>query len=163
MFLRMRGPAGTINDPVAVLARTRRRHRRGLYNANCCSQPPAPRDAQHVDPVAAELVENPIQQSNEAGKPIWSGRQRGSADARDIKSNDPNVGIDFVHERLQQLQTRPDTVRYHQRRSRRITGAEGRPHALLTHSDVASHFPAFHEIGVGPGSSGTARCWRPQQ
>jgi hypothetical protein len=71
MFFRIWGPAGTISDPVAVLASTRRRPR-GLSNANCRASAPAPRDAQHVHLVAAQLIQDPIQRSDEAGKSIGS-------------------------------------------------------------------------------------------
>ena len=79
-------------------------------------EPAAPRDAQDVGLLMAELVEQAGQQRRQRDQVVRDGRGRRAADTRHVKPDDPSPRIERVDERLEQFQAGPEAVAEQQRR-----------------------------------------------
>ena len=94
-------------------------------------QTAAPGDAEDVEPVVAELVEEPPEEARQQCEVVGHLGCGGTPDAGYVEPDHLDPRVDLVDERLEQVEAGPDAVAEHQRRP----GCGARPHG---HANVVA-------------------------
>src|SRR6266540_1052736 len=87
----------------------------GMLEGDLLREPTAPRDAEDVEPVVAEPLDEPDQEVGQHREVVRQSRHRRPADSWYVEAHDLDPRIEHGHERIQQVEAGPDAVAQHQR------------------------------------------------
>ena len=115
----------------------------------------APGEAEHVDPVVAQLVEHPPEHPGQLRETVGQRADRGAADAGGVEPDDVDAGIQGINQWLQQFEAGSDAAAHDQRCSGAVAGSNVYPQPLVAdhHLPVAGFpviGPAPRTVRLGP-------------
>jgi hypothetical protein len=98
-------------------------------------QAAAPGDPKRVEPVVAEPVDQRPDEPCQHREVVRHLRHRGTTHARYVEPDHLDPWVDFVDERLEQVEAGPDAVAEHQRRPRRRARPDRNTHVVAEDTD----------------------------